>query len=141
VAKSKYKHRKASSPARAAILDAFTAHDLEVWATRSTDVQGYYDRVYYDLERQRAAHYDELCSALRGAPGIEVPVDRWVRVTDIRDAGFEAVLYPSQQGGETCLAVFPENFRASASRIEVIGDMPPGASCTVLDKVHLCLDR
>lgn len=73
MAKSKYKHRKASSPARAAILDAFTAHDLEVWATRSTDVQGYYDRVYYD------------------------------------------------------------------SRIEVIGDMPPGASCTVLDKVHLCL--
>lgn len=306
--KSKNKHRKASSPARATILDAFTAHDLEVWATRSIDVQGYYDRVYYDLERQRAAHYDELCSALRGAPGIEVSVDRWVRVTDwrwnlaplsaagsikgigcrfnigsdldrargqafpclylahdvetayreyfgaplasrsakltlsefalrretsfttfslkgqidqvfdlrersalanfvkitskfavsndtkkfarsaglpsppprlvirtphelqkrlltlpsvwrrepqmfgipaasqifgrfIRDAGFEAVLYPSQQGGETCLAVFPENFRASASRIEVIGNVPPGASCTVLDKDHLCLDR
>jgi hypothetical protein len=45
------KHRKSSPRARAAILDAFTAHDLEVWATRSTDVQAYYDRVYYDLER------------------------------------------------------------------------------------------
>jgi RES domain len=300
------KHRKSSRRARAAILDAFTAHDLEVWATRSTDVQAYYDRVYYDLERQRVAHYDELCSALRAVPEIEVVVDRWVRVTDwrwnliplsaagsikaiggrfnigsdldrargqafpclylahdvetayreyfgaplssrstkltlgefalrretsfttfslkgrldqvfdlrersglanfvkitskfdvssdtqkfarkaglppppprliiktphelqkrlltppgvwrlepqmfgipatsqifgrfIRDAGFEAILYPSQQGGETCLAVFPENFRASSSRIEVVGDVPPGASCTVLDKDHLCL--
>ncbi len=289
--KSKNKRRKA----RAAILDAFTARDLEVWATRSTDVQAYYDRVYYDLERQRAAHYDELCSALRAVPGTEVTVNRWARVTDwrwnlaplsaagsikaiggrfnigrdldrargqafpclylahdvetayreyfgaplstlstkltlgefalrreisfttfslkgrldqvfdlrersglasfmkitskfnvsndtkkfarsaglplpsprliirtphelqkrllthpsvwrlepqmfgipatsqifgrfIRDAGFEAVLYPSQQGGETCLAVFPENFSASTSRIEVIGDVPPGAS-------------
>jgi hypothetical protein len=193
------KHRKSGPLARAAILDAFTAHDLEVWATRSTDVQAYYDRVYYDLERQRAAHYDELCSALRAVPGIEVVVDRWVRVTDwrwndtkifarraglppppprliikaphelqkrlltppsvwrlepqmfgipatsqifgrfIRDAGFDAILYPSQQGGETCLAVFPENFRASSSRIEVVGDVPPGASCTVLDKNRLCL--
>jgi hypothetical protein len=84
VAKSKKKHRKARSRARAAILDAFTARDLEIWATRSTDVQVYYDRVYYDLERQRAAHYDELCSALRVVPGIEVVVDRWVRVTDWR---------------------------------------------------------
>lgn len=299
------KHRKSSRRARA-ILDAFTAHDLEVWATRSSEVQAYYDHVYYDLERQRAAHYDELCSALRAVPGVEVVVDRWVRVTDwrwnliplsaagsikaiggrfnigsdldrargqafpclylahdvetayreyfgaplssrstkltlgefalrretsfttfslkgrldqvfdlrersrltnfvkitskfdvsndtkrfarraglppppprliiktphelqkrlltppsvwrlepqmfgipatsqifgrfIRDAGFEAVLYPSQQGGETCLAVFPENFRASASRIEVVGDVPPGASCTVLDRNRLCL--
>jgi RES domain len=307
VVKSKNKHRKSRPRARPAILDAFTARDLEVWATRSTDVQAYRDRVYYDLERQRAARYDELCLALRAVPGIEVSVDRWVRVTDwrwnlaplsaagsikaiggrfnigsdldrargqafpclylahdvetayreyfgaplssrstkltlgefalrretsfttfslkgqldqvfdlrersgltnfvkiiskfdvsndtqkfarsaglppppprliiktphglqkrlltppsvwrlepqmfgipatsqifgrfIRDAGFEAILYPSQQGGETCLAVFPGNFRASASRIEVVGDVPPGASCAVLDKDHLCLD-
>jgi hypothetical protein len=84
VVKSKNKHRKSRPRARAAILDAFTARDLEVWATRSTDVQAYYDRVYYDLERRRAAHYDELCSALRAVPGIEVAVDRWVRVTDWR---------------------------------------------------------
>ena len=47
-------------------------------------MQAYYDHVYYDLERQRAAHYDELCSALRAVPGIEVVVDRWVQVTDWR---------------------------------------------------------
>lgn len=57
----------------------------------------------------------------------------------IRDAGFEGVLYPSQQGGRLCLALFPENFKASNSRIEVVGDIPPGAKCTVLDRHHLCL--
>jgi hypothetical protein len=65
-------------------LDAFTERDLEVWETRSIDLQSYHDRVYYDLERQRAARYEELCVALRAAPAREVLVDRWVRVTDWR---------------------------------------------------------
>ena len=304
--KNKKQRRKSRLRSRVAILDAFTSEDLDFWSTRSANVQGYYDRVYYDLERQRAARYDELCAALRAIPGIEVDVDRWVRVTDwrwnlaplsaagslktiggrfnigadldrargqafpclylahdvetayreyfgaplasrsakltlgefalrretsfttfsvngeldqvldlrepsgladfikitstfdlsndtrkfarsarlppplpglviqtprelwkrllapphvwrlepqmfaipatsqifgrfVRDAGFEGVLYPSQQGGATCLAVFPENFAASSARITVVGDVPPGASCTVLDKDHLCL--
>ncbi len=54
----------------------------------------------------------------------------------LRDAGFEAVIYPSQQGGSLCVAVFPENFRASNSCIETIGTPPTGASYTVLDKDH-----
>jgi RES domain len=58
----------------------------------------------------------------------------------VRDAGFEAIIYNSQQGGKNCLAVFPENFRMSNARIEVAGDIPPGASCTVLDKANLCLE-
>jgi len=33
-------------------------------------------------KRQRAARYDELCTALRAAPAIEVSVDHWKRVTD-----------------------------------------------------------
>jgi hypothetical protein len=310
--RSKKKRRK--SPAQrglgrhkatvtSALLDAFTARDLEVWETRSIDLQSYHDRVYYDLERQRAARYEELCVALRAAPACEVSVDGWVRVTDwrwsltplspagslkgiggrlniggdldrargqafpclyiaqdietayreyfggpltsrsskltlselalrrttsfvtfslrgqleqvfdlrvrsgltafakiiaafdlssdtkkfaqrmqlspralirtphdlwkrslaapgqwrtepqafgipaasqifgrfVRDAGFEAVLYPSQQGGTSCLAVFPENLRAGSARVEVVGGIPPGASCTVLDKEHLCI--
>jgi len=57
----------------------------------------------------------------------------------IRDAGFEAALYPSQRGGQLCLAVFPENFVASTSRIEVAGGIPDGANCTVLDRHNLCL--
>jgi hypothetical protein len=291
-------HFKAVSASKGALLDAFTAHDLEVWDQRSREMQAYFDRVYYDLERQRAARYEGLCEALRAVPAIEVAMDRWIRVTDwrwnlmslspagslkgiggrfniggdldrargqafpclylaedvqtayqeyfgapltsrsgklslqelalrressfttfslrgriehvfdlrprtnltrfpkiisqfdvtpdtkkfahrvklpqrpliktphelwkrlltlpsewrrepqvfgipaasqifgrfVQDAGFEAILYPSQQGGNGCLAVFPQNFRGSDSRIEVVGEVPPGAACTVLDK-------
>jgi len=84
--KSKKKRRKPRhrAPAKSALLDAFTERDLEVWETRSIDLQSYHDRVYYDLERQRAARYEELCVALRAATAREVLVDRWVRVTDWR---------------------------------------------------------
>lgn len=58
----------------------------------------------------------------------------------VRDVGFEAVLYPSQQGNEECMAIFPENFVGSGSRIEIVGGVPDGASCTVIDKDHACLD-
>ena len=53
-----------------------------------------------------------------------------------RDADFEAILYPSQRGSGLCMAVFPENLARGDSRIEVVGDLPAGASCTVLDKSH-----
>jgi hypothetical protein len=52
----------------------------------------------------------------------------------VRDSDFDAILYPSGQGTHQCLAIFPENFHASDSRIEVVGSVPPGASCTVLDR-------
>jgi hypothetical protein len=55
----------------------------------------------------------------------------------VQDAGFEAVLYPSQQGDGNCLAVYPNNFRASSGHIEVVGAVPDGATCTILDKDHL----
>ncbi len=54
------------------------------WANRAIDTQSYLDRVYYDLERQRAARYDELCAALRAAPAVSIALDGWVRVTDWR---------------------------------------------------------
>jgi hypothetical protein len=54
-----------------------------------------------------------------------------------RDSGFEAVLFPSQLGPGSCMAVFPDNFRASVSRIEVLGAVPVGATHTILDKDHL----
>ncbi len=293
------------SRSKALVLDAFTESDLEEWDQRSIDIQAYFDRVYFDLERQRAARHDDLCAALRAVPAIEQPVDQWVRVTDwrwnltplspagslngiggrfnigrdldrargqafpclyiaedvetayreyfgapldsrvgglslqelalrrqtsfttftllgalesvfdlrarhslaafakiiggfdvtsdtkkfarsvglparplvrtphelfkrmlaapgnwrgepqmfgipaasqmfgrfVRDAGFDAILYPSQRGGRHCLAVFPENFGDSDARLTVVGDMPPGATCTVLDKNDRCLSR
>jgi hypothetical protein len=299
-------HASRSSTAhsrRAVVLDAFTQRDLETWDTRSIDAQLYSDRVYFDLERQRAARYEDLCAALAAAPAIQISVAGWVRVTDwrwnltplspagslkgiggrfnvgsdldrargqafpclyiahdmdtayreyfggplntagrlalqesalrhstsfttfalqgqlenvfdlrdqknlnrfariiatfdvsadtrkfvrkvrlaprkliktpqelwlrliappaewrgepqmfgipaasqifgrfVRDAGFEALLYPSQRGGATCLAVFPENFRGSNAHIEVAGTSPPEAQCIALNKNHLCLE-
>jgi hypothetical protein len=55
----------------------------------------------------------------------------------VRDAGFEGILFPSQRRSGLCVAVYPENFRASAGRIEVIGAVPDGATHTILDKGHL----
>ena len=57
----------------------------------------------------------------------------------VRDSGFDAMIYPSQRGGTTCVAIFAENFHASTSRIEVVGAVPPEAKCTVMDKDNLCL--
>jgi hypothetical protein len=65
-----------------ALLDAFTERDLDAWSTRSVDLQSYADRVYYDLERQPAARYDEPCAALRTIPATSISLDGWVRVTD-----------------------------------------------------------
>lgn len=291
------------------LLDTFTERDLERWSERAEDAQSYSDRVYFDLERQRAKHYDELCDALRAATPTEVNISDWVRVTDyrwslaplspagslkgiggrfnigedldrarnqefpalyiaadvdtayreffggppeaqksglqlqefalrrkssftrrssfttftlggrvenvfdlhdakglrdfvtiikrfdlssetrrfarrigvrhqtlvrttrelllrtlaapdkwrakpqlfgipaanqifgrfVRDAGFDGILYPSQQGGTRCLAIFPENINASSSRIQVIGDAPSGASCLTMDKDNPCI--
>lgn len=282
------------------MLDIFTERDLERWSERSHDAQRYSDRVYFDLERQRAQYHDELCEALRAAQPIEFDMESWTRVSDYRwslaplsaagslngiggrfnigidldrarnqefpalyiaadldtafceffggapetkknglllqefalrrktsftafslrghmenvldlrdarglrefsgiikkfrvsadtarfarqvnlrprslirtpkellarvllppdvwraepqlfgipaanqilgrfarDAGFEAILYPSQQGGTLCLAVFPQNVRNGGSHLEVVGGAPPEAQYLVMDKDH-----
>lgn len=299
----KKKHRKVTTNRRV-LLELFTEQDLELWSSRSQDAQRYSDYVYFDLERQRAAHHDQLCEALRSSGSIEIDLEHWARVCDyrwsleplspagslkgiggrfnigsdldrargqqfpalyiaenvetayfeffggrpetrgagglslqelalrrktsfvtfalrgraenvldlrsastIRDfakiiakfelssdtrrfarkinlplralmrtardvhkrllappkewrtepqlfgipapnqifsryargAGFEGVLYPSQQGGTLCLAVYPENLRNGSTRIEVVGGAPPAARCLVMDKDNLCL--
>jgi hypothetical protein len=286
------------------LLDIFTEQDIERWAARSEVGQNYADRVYFDLERQRAARHDDLCEALRATEPIEVELHGWARVTDyrwsltplasagslggiggrfnigrdldrarnqefpalylaadvdtafceffggppereeksgltlqafalrrrgsfttfglqgrvdnvfdlrggtrlkefaaiirsfqlspetrryarkaglrnrrllrtakelhtrvlaapaswrtepqlfgipassqilgrfIRDAGFDGTLYPSQQGGTLCLAVFPENIRTAGTRIEVLGGAPDEATCLVMDKGNRCI--
>lgn len=57
----------------------------------------------------------------------------------LKEAGVEAVIYNSQQGGSLCLAVFPQNFPGTSSHVEVVGPFPPGADCTRLDRNNLCL--
>jgi hypothetical protein len=51
----------------------------------------------------------------------------------LRDAGFEAVLYPSARGEGRCVALFPENFGASQSYVEVMSPVPIGARMTRID--------
>lgn len=51
----------------------------------------------------------------------------------LRDAGFEAVVYPSARGDGRCVAVFPENLPDSQSFVEVIPPVPKGATLTRLD--------
>jgi hypothetical protein len=51
----------------------------------------------------------------------------------LRDAGFEAVLYPSTRGDGHCVAVFPDNFKSSRSFLEVAPPVPREASMTRLD--------
>ena len=78
------KKKNKISANRRVLLDTFTERDLEYWADRSENAQRYSDRVYFDLERQRAANHDALCDALRNAGGIDVEIDGWTRVCDYR---------------------------------------------------------
>jgi hypothetical protein len=66
------------------LLDTFTEKDIELWSERSANAQLYSDRVYFDLERHRAAHHDALCEALRSAGSIDVELNNWARVCDYR---------------------------------------------------------
>lgn len=68
-----------------------------------------------------------------------IPAPNQVFGRFVRDAGFEAILYPSKRGGNLCLAIFPENFRDSTSEVTVNGTPPNSASCYILNKDNLCL--
>lgn len=69
---------------RRVLLDTFTERDIEFWSERSEAAQQYSDRIYFDLERQRAQRHDDLCDALRSAAGIDLSTDGWARVCDYR---------------------------------------------------------
>jgi hypothetical protein len=66
------------------VLDVFTERNLDDWSTRSVVAQRYLDHVYFDLERQRVEHFEELREALSGVSPITVDVTNWVRITDYR---------------------------------------------------------
>lgn len=48
-------------------------------------------------------------------------------------AGVHGILYPSvRDGTRSCLALFPQNWKGSVSRVEVIGPVPPEVTVTSL---------
>jgi hypothetical protein len=81
--KAPRKRSKPSTCRTSAVLDQFSVADLDRWDQLSLAEQTFHDRVYYDLERQRAAHHDTLCRALRDIDPVSVQLDPpWCRVTD-----------------------------------------------------------
>jgi len=46
-------------------------------------------------------------------------------------AGFEAILYPSTKSGGQCLALFPQNFDRSDSKVTLRSEGPPNAVTTL----------
>jgi RES domain-containing protein len=73
---------KRPPPATSVLLDRFTEEQLDDWSRGGDILQGLADKVYFELERQRASKYTELCDALRSSPSIPVDVSHWCRVTD-----------------------------------------------------------
>src|ERR1700685_4153976 len=80
--KGRSKNRRASSDF--VVLDVFTQPDLDAWANQGKKLQSLADRVYFELEQQRAKSYDALCDSLRATPAVAIDVQGWARVTDWR---------------------------------------------------------
>lgn len=72
---------------------------------------------------------------------VDVPAPSQIFGRYIEAAGFEGLIYPSQQGGTLCLAIYPRNFQGSDSYLEVRGTLPVGTTCARLDRANLCLDN
>jgi RES domain len=51
----------------------------------------------------------------------------------VRDAGYEAILYPSSKNAARCIGVFPENLRESDSFLELSGGYPEEVQVRRLD--------
>ena len=77
---------------------------------------------------------DLTSSAWRNYPvQYEIPANSQVFGRLLRDAGYEAVIYPSSKGGSNCIAVFTENLEGSDSFIELADEAPAGTKHTRLD--------
>lgn len=69
-----------------------------------------------------------------------VPAPSQIFARYVEAAGYEGVLYPSQQGGTLCLALYPRNLKDSDSYIVVKGPLAPGTTYIRLDRDNLCID-
>lgn len=66
---------------------------------------------------------------------VDIPANSQILGQIAELAGIEGVLYPSTKtSSKNCLAVFPRNFKASSSYIEIKDNVPEGCKTKVLDK-------
>jgi hypothetical protein len=63
-----------------------------------------------------------------------IPANSQILGRLLRDAGFEAILYPSTIGVGNCMAVFPENLAHSNSFVELMDDPPSSVKLRRLDQ-------
>jgi len=68
------------------LLELISDRDLNTSRERAGVIQNYHTQLFYELEGQRAAHKDEIRSALQSVPGISVDVTRWCRQIQCRYA-------------------------------------------------------
>jgi hypothetical protein len=70
----------------------------------------------------------------RGAPAqFGLPSPSQILAGLIRDAGFEAIRFPSTKGHGHCLAVFPDKLVSDQSFVELTNTPPPGVEHKRLD--------
>lgn len=63
----------------------------------------------------------------------DVPASSQVFGQLLRDAGYEAVVYPSARSDELCVALFPENLRDSESCLRISGEYPHAVTVHILN--------
>lgn len=66
------------------VLDRFSAKDIEVWQSRSADLDELLQRFYLDSEADRIRRHNELCDALLSKPAEPLELDGWVRMLTYR---------------------------------------------------------
>ncbi len=68
-----------SVPPGELLLEYFSDHELIAWRAKSQDVQAYHYLWFFELEAQRATSQQQLLSALRSVPGVQVDLAGWGR--------------------------------------------------------------
>lgn len=63
-----------------------------------------------------------------------IPANSQIFGRMLRDAGFEAVIYPSTVGPGKCIVIFPENIEFTDSFIELMDEPPPSVKHDRLDQ-------
>ena len=63
----------------------------------------------------------------------EIPANSQVFGRLLRDAGFEAVIYPSSKGSGKCMAIFAENLEGSDSHVKLVDNAPATVKHVRLD--------
>lgn len=65
---------------------------------------------------------------------LDVPAVSQIFGQVVESVGIEGIIYPSKFTGRSCIAIFPQNFDADESYIELVGDVPSSIKIKRIDK-------